>query len=169
MTEDSLSSPPSLLGTLGRVLVALGAFLLLLLVVGVILVKFVAEPHYHGNEAAAVGSLKTLITAEQLFREADKDGDGAADHGDLGELGQADLIDAILCSGTKQGYLFTCRVRPDGGWTATAAPAVKGRTGDRWFAVDEQAAIHVSDEGPVPLGPRGEVQPDGSPVLGAGH
>ena len=38
--------------------------------------------------------------------EGDKENDGNLDYGTLRELGEAGLIDAVLASGTKEGYLF---------------------------------------------------------------
>jgi Ca-activated chloride channel family protein len=43
------------------------------------------EARKHGNEAAAIGALKTLNTSQTLFREGDKEGDGTLDHTTTGD------------------------------------------------------------------------------------
>src|SRR4051812_37848688 len=60
----------------------------------------------HGNEASAIGSLKSLASAEARFREGDKENDGNLDYGMLSELLATGLVDQDLGSGTKKGYLF---------------------------------------------------------------
>lgn len=100
--------------------------------------------HGGGNETAAIGGLKTIGTAQMLFREADKEEDGNLDYGTLMELSQAGhtgLIDQVLGSGTKNGYLFKCTygVRTSEFiWFATATPALPGVTGDRYFAANHE-------------------------------
>src|SRR5581483_1965444 len=69
------------------------------------------EARKHGNEASAIGALKTIAIAEAIFRESDLEQDGNLDYGMLSELAAATsrgkpLIDAELGSGTKQGYLL---------------------------------------------------------------
>src|SRR5262245_56230976 len=89
----------------------------------------------HGNETAAIGGLMTVATAQVLFKEGDKDRNGELDYaGSLRQLGDAQLIDPILASGTKQGYFITVRTGKDShlDWSANANPAVPGKTGDRW-------------------------------------
>jgi type II secretory pathway pseudopilin PulG len=101
-----------------------------------------------GNEAAAVGVLRTIATAQAVFREGDKDKSFA---GSLKQLGDAQLIDLGLASGTKQGYLFTVRTGKDAhaDWSANATPAIPTRTGDRWFFIDQTGTIRVSTTGPA--------------------
>lgn len=99
------------------------------------------------NEMSAASNLKQLGTAQCLFYEGDKDGDGAPDFGTLAEVSASTLVDAVLGTGTKQGYLYACQVTPDGrGFLATAAPAAPGRTGRRWFAIDGRGVVHESWE-----------------------
>jgi hypothetical protein len=133
----------------------------------VVFVLVFAEPKYVANHGSALGSLKTLTFAQQLFLEGDKDGDGLADYADLAELSDLLLIDGVLGTGTKQGYRFTCRPRraPSPGWTATAEPVVPGRTGDLCYAANERGEVWVSDLGPVQVGPDGQVIPRGARLL----
>jgi hypothetical protein len=104
----------------------------------------------HGNEASAIGALKTLTTAEAIFREGDKDGNGELDYGDLKALGKAKVIDSVLASGKKQGYLFQCAASTDEKekkcfcWWATAFPEKPGVSGDRYFFTNQAGVIYYS-------------------------
>jgi hypothetical protein len=72
---------------------------------------------------------------------------GNGDYGDLGQLAAQDLIDTVLGTGTKSGYLFVAT--PDNAATptnfyATAVPANTAavtRTGNRSFAVTEDGVM----------------------------
>lgn len=103
------------------------------------------------NEAMAIGALKTLATAQTLFREQDAEHDQVFDYGALDELSDAGMIDRVLGSGKKQGYLFEAAPSPQTSeflWMATAAPAQPGVTGERYFAINQQAVVY---EGTAPL------------------
>jgi type II secretory pathway pseudopilin PulG len=105
-----------------------------------------------GNEIAAVGALRTIATAQAVFREGDKDQNGKLDYaGSLKALGDAQLVDGVLASGTKQGYLFKVRTGKDPlfDWSANADPAVPKTTGDRWFFIDQSGVIRSSTTGPA--------------------
>jgi ferric-dicitrate binding protein FerR (iron transport regulator)/tetratricopeptide (TPR) repeat protein len=67
--------------------------------------------------------LKTVASAQSLLREGDKAQDEDFDYGELRELKDAALVDGVLGSGTKQGYLVqprsstaTTRGEPSYGW-----------------------------------------------------
>ena len=66
------------------------------------------DPRIGSNEAAAIGALRTITTAQSLFREGDKDKNGILDYSQsVGTLSTYNLIDNQLGTGEKQGYLFT--------------------------------------------------------------
>jgi len=126
------------------------------------------EARKHGNEAAAIGALKTISTSQMLYREGDKDADGELDYGTLTELGQHGLIDSVLAGGTKQGYFFEVRVSPDNpefDWMAVANPAVPGTTGSRAFATDSAGIIWYTKGGTIPL-PADAQLPEGLTPVG---
>lgn len=96
------------------------------------------------NEASAVGGLKTISTAEGLFRDGDKEDDGNVDYGMLSELSNMDLIDVVLGSGTKAGYLMRATYSFTSSeflWFGVATPALAGGTGDRYFAMNHAGGI----------------------------
>ena len=75
----------------------------------------------HGNEASAVGAVKTIATSESCFREGDKDEDGNLDHGMLSELANTKLVDSVLGTGTKSGYTFQASYSfTTPGWRSTS-------------------------------------------------
>jgi len=138
-------------------LVALVAF-------GVVLPQVVTK-RKRGNEAMAIGALKTITTAQSLFREGDKEMDTNFDYGTLQELSDAQLIDSVLGSGEKQGYAFSCAPSPVTSeflWFATANPVSPGTTGDRYYGTNQSGVIFYSEVGP--LEPTSECQPRGTDV-----
>lgn len=106
------------------------------------------------NEAAAVDALRAIAAAQERFRDGDPDKDGVADYGDLGELGQAHLLDPGLVTGIREGYLFevvASRTDPTTRFLATATPIAPGHSGDRYFALNQAGAVYVRGEGAFPL------------------
>ena len=114
----------------------------------------VGEARALGNEAAAIGALKTINTAQTLFREGDKEQDGVFDYATLAELSAAQLVDGVLGSGTKQGYKFATepgKKAPEFLWAATASPLEPGKTGSRWFFTNQAGVIYYSTQGPFTI------------------
>jgi hypothetical protein len=98
----------------------------------------------HGNETAAIGALKTIATAESIFREGDKDQNGTLDYGSLAQLSQTQLVDEVLGSGTKQGFLFQAAASVSTSeflWFVTATPTKPTIVGDRYFCMNHAAVI----------------------------
>ncbi len=106
-----------------------------------------AQPWKAGNESSAVGALKTLCTSEAIFREGDKSGDGKLDYGTLAQLDKTKLVDSVIGSGTKQGYVFDAQPSTTTSeflWFATASPQLPGTTGDRYFFTNQAGVIFYS-------------------------
>lgn len=122
-----------------------------------VVVPALSRHHHRGAEAPAIGSLRTLLSAQVVFREGDKDGDGVLDYAaDLAELSQAALIDPVLGGGVKQGYRFRIvrsATTPEHLWAATADPVAPGTTGDRFFATTHAGVIYYTTSGPIPIDP----------------
>ncbi len=137
--------------------------LALLEIVGGLLIPNLIEARKSGNELAAIGDARMISDAQARFRADDADGDGIDDYAaSLEELAAVGLVDALLGSGQKQGYLFSM-VRNSGGigfeWNATAEPVSHGKSGDRSFHVDETGVIRVCPPGTKPvITARGEVE-----------
>jgi hypothetical protein len=104
------------------------------------------HPHDHSkdDEWRAVGALKSINASQTLFRENDKEGDELLDYGSLAELSSATLIDPVLGSGTKEGYVFQVRPSPTTGeflWFATANPAGPATRGDKSYCTNHEGVI----------------------------
>ena len=118
--------------------------LLLLLPVGALAAPKLMEARRHGNEAAAIGALKTIGRAEALFREGDCEHDGNLDYGMLSELYRAELVDPELGSGTRRGYFFQVNYSFNTSeflWFGLANPTRPGYTGERYFATNQAGEI----------------------------
>ena len=105
------------------------------------------------NEASAIASVRTIVTAQITYSATVGNGRYAVD---LAELESAGLIDAALASGNKDGYTF---VTVGGGdtFTVNADPTEMGSSGNRGFFSDQTAVIRyaagaVADAGSPPLG-----------------
>lgn len=136
-----------------RPLLSLGSCLAwgaLLAIVLMIAIPNLIEANKHGAEVPPIGALKTISTSQSLFREGDKDGDGTLDYGTLTELGQANLIDALLAGGTKQGYTYAAWPSPSEPkfrWMAIANPIQAG-DGNRYFATNHDGVTYYTTTGP---------------------
>lgn len=105
-----------------------------------------------GNEATAIGALKTIATSEAIFREGDKENDGDLDYGMLSELDATKVIDHVLGSGTKQGYFFEAAYSVTTSeflWFATANPAEFGITGDRLMETNQAGVLFFTTSLPA--------------------
>ena len=129
-------------------------FLTVSCLIGLVFIPgYVGPSRVVGNEAAAIGALRTISTAQTLFREADKDGNNTPDYAEnLVALETEALIDSVLGSGTKQGYIFSIvrsTTDPTAKWSCTADPESPGETGNRYFFVDESGIIRFDSVGPA--------------------
>ena len=146
------------------VLWSLGCAALIMLVMAAIAGPKLVSSRLHGNESAAIGALKTLNNAQQLYREK-----GNVSFGDLEALMGAEAIDQVLGGGTKQGYRFECAAstaQPASAWAATAAPLTPGTTGDRYFAINHEGVVYYTSTAPIEVDPASCAMPDGVQPVG---
>jgi hypothetical protein len=153
------------------IFVLLGVVGLIVVGAGLVLVRFAnADPIVNSmNETRAIGALKTISMAQTLYREGDKDRDGTLDYApDLQILGRTQLIDPLLGSGTKDGYVFETHNGPavEFQWFATADPLEPGRSGLRFFYIDQSGVIYYSLDGPIQGPVDFNKMPPGVKVLG---
>ena len=118
---------------------------IMIVVAIIILLAAIAIPNllrarHNANEAAAIGSLRTLSTAMESFRAAQTSPTYPAD---LAALAAATppYIDAALATGTKQGYTYVYSLDSANEYTVTGSPTTVNVTGTRVFVVDESGVI----------------------------
>lgn len=132
-------------------------------------IEGMVEARKKGNEAVAIAVLRTINSAQTLFREADKDNDGLLDYGTLAELAEAGLIDEQVGAGLKSGYRFECRPgdkAPEFQWMATATAVELGVSGSRNFVTNHAGVIYYSRTAAFKLGDPEARIPEGATPVG---
>jgi type IV pilus assembly protein PilA len=130
----------------------------IILIIAAIAIPNLLRAKIAANEASAVGSLRTINTAAveysttyggyptTLLSLGGPAGGTAA-------TTSAELIDAVLASGTKSGYSFayTTGTTDSSGnvwsYTLTATPTSVGTTGQRRFFTDQSGVIRANTSG----------------------
>lgn len=116
------------------------------------------EPPRASDAASGMGSLRTIVSANEVYRESYRQGYaptlaalGNPENGicDVATAVHACLIDSVLASGRKSSYLFTYTAGPpdkDGKITTYIVhgdPIQIGRDGMRSFYVDQTGVIRM--------------------------
>ena len=133
----------------GFTLIELMIVIAIIAIIAAIAIPNLIEARKGSNEAAAIGALRTISTAQSLYREGDKDGNGTFDYAtSTAQLfSNGNLVDSVLGAGTKQGYLFSINSADQFVWSARANPQAPRKSGDRYFFVDESGVIRFSTTG----------------------
>jgi type IV pilus assembly protein PilA len=127
----------------------------IILIIAAIAIPSLMRAKIAANEASAVGSLRTIDTALQSYATTY----GGSFPSSLAVLGPsstpssaaADLLDAVLISGTKSGYIFTYTpgtASPTGiisDYTINADPITRGTSGQRSFFTDVTLIIRWNE------------------------
>lgn len=130
----------------------------IILIIAAIAIPSMLRSKIATNEAAAVETLKTLTSSATMYSMSY--GGFPRAMSDMGPGGganptsaAADLIDVVLASGVKSGYVFTFKpvaTDPSGNvvsYSITAVPVVPGTTGQRSFFTDVSGVIRASPSG----------------------
>lgn len=147
------------LAVAGLVLGYLQISVLPFLIIAAIAIPNLLKSRMAANEASAVGSLRTITTAEISYASTCQKVGFAYSLKELGPNGTVcpdgkDLIDFGLASGLKSGYRFTPHMssftgqRPETGFGWNADP-VTNATGANHFFVDQTGVIRFRNTGPA--------------------
>jgi type IV pilus assembly protein PilA len=143
-------------------------------IIAAIAVPSLLRARMAGNEASAIGSLRTIHSAESTYAAACGRGGYVTTLADLAKppttAGQPAFIspDLALNPSIKSGYSVsigsdvnpvqvattdrTCNAAANGSWdsySATATPVSVGSSGQRAFAIDSRGAIFFANTGVV--------------------
>ena len=134
----------------------------LVMMVAAIVIPNLLRSRVAANQASAVGSLRTLNTAALTYAST-YDGGFAPSLATLGpspangtpDARAAGLIDGVLASGQKSGYVFTYTAgEPDADgrvktYAIHADPITPGTTGDNHYFTDQSGVIRQERNGPA--------------------
>jgi len=137
----------------------------IILIIAAIAIPNLLRARISANEASAVGSMRTIVTAEVSYQAAGWSS-GAVPVGfsaNLAALGGTTcapatststcLIDSVLAGATaasspKSGYFFSYSATSNGGtntaFIVNGNPATPGQTGSRYFFVDQSGVIRAN-------------------------
>ena len=125
----------------------------IILIIAAIAIPNLLRSRIAANQASAVGSLRTINTAEITYASTYNAGYSTAMSQLAPPAGTAQptataagLIDSVLAGGTKSGYMFTYVAgAPTGGrietYTLNAGPTSQGTTGTNYYFTDQSGVI----------------------------
>jgi type II secretory pathway pseudopilin PulG len=126
------------------------ALMPIMLIIAAIAIPNLLRAKMAANESSAMGSIRTLNTAEVAYVTEHPDRGYTCTLSDLREAGITDA----LATGSKSGYVFellSCSAETPGGanpkFQVIAYPLKKGGTGQRAFCSDESLVIRYDRSG----------------------
>jgi prepilin-type N-terminal cleavage/methylation domain-containing protein len=130
----------------------------IILIIAAIAIPNLLKSRMAANEASAVGSIRTINTAEITYMASCPNAGYSASIVELntGALcaGGTGIIDNVLSTGIKSGYTFNYTVTATSGinttYTVTGVPLNVGVTGQRGFFSDQSGVIRYSLSGVAP-------------------
>jgi prepilin-type N-terminal cleavage/methylation domain-containing protein len=133
----------------GFTLIELMIVVAIIAIIAAIAIPNLLRSRIAANEAAAIGALRTLSSAQENYRN----NSGTNVYGTLALLSGATppYIDSALGSGISRGYTVAIVGTPDANsWAATALPNAVGTTGNRGFFIDQSGVIRFTTDGTAP-------------------
>lgn len=138
----------------GFTLIELMIVIAIIAIIAAIAIPNLLDARKAANEASAIATLRAIHSAQNIYREQDKDGNGTLDYSaNLVLLYTHGLVDELVGYGEKQGYGFI--TNGDSGptswatlftWSANCAPEEQGDSGDRQFRIDHTGVIRYTIE-----------------------
>ena len=137
-------------------------FIPLILIIAAIAIPNLLRARMVANEAAAVGSLRAVMTAAVTYSDTYGHGFpqnlsvlGPPSEGSASNAEAAGSVDAELAAGQKYGYNFTYQASSSRGdgvldkFRLNADPVAPGSTGMRHFFIDQSGVIRFQVDGPA--------------------
>jgi type IV pilus assembly protein PilA len=132
----------------------------IILIIAAIAIPNLMKSRMAANESSAVGSIRTINTAEVGYAAACPAIGYSATLVELNTgaacLGGGGLIDAFLAAGTKSGYTFAYTQGPLAAnnvattYTTTGVPLTIGTSGQRGFFSDQSGVTRYTQNGSLP-------------------
>jgi type IV pilus assembly protein PilA len=130
----------------------------IILIIAAIAIPNLLRSRIAANQASAVGSLRTINTAEITYASTYNSGysgsltDLAPPTGTTPTASAAGLIDSVLAAGVKSGYSFTYAPGASVGgrydtYTLNANPVTAGTTGTNYYFTDHSGVIRQNSTG----------------------
>ena len=133
----------------------------IILIIAAIAIPNLIKSRMAANEASAVGTLRTINTAQVTYASTYPTQGFSSSLGDLATNGNATssaagLLDSTLATTnpTKSGFNFTYTPgagTPVASYATTAVPISTGTTGQRAFGSDQSGVIRYNTTGSAPL------------------
>ncbi len=133
----------------GFTLIELMIVVAIIAIIAAIAIPNLLRSRIAANEAAAIGAMRTLSSAQENYRN----NSGTGTYGTLAQLTGATppYIDSALGGGNSRGYTVAIVGAPTANaWGATAVPNAVGTTGNRGFFVDQSGVIRFTTDGTAP-------------------
>jgi len=131
----------------------------IILIIAAIAIPNLIKSKMAANEASAVGSIRTINTGEVNYSASCPAVGFSASLAELNAgtacAGGKGIIDPVLSTGKKSGYVFTYKATAGGdalndSYTQTGVPATIGTTGHRGFYSDQTGVIRYTLDGSAP-------------------
>ena len=144
----------------GFTLLELMIVIAIIAIIAAIAIPNLIESRKAANEAGAIQVMRTIVSAQTMYRDRDMDKNGIHDYcnsfGDLEQSGALRLPRVPGSSEVQQsGYTFglidpvpPATIRDS--WRAVGLPVARGRSGERFFYVDDTGVIRFATNGAVP-------------------
>jgi type IV pilus assembly protein PilA len=159
-------------GAAGFSLIELIVVVAIIMIVAAIAIPRMLSSKMRANETAVVEALRSIATGQTAYYSTFQRGFapslealGPPPSGDPASADRANLIDPLLATGARNGYIFDYQPGPldsEGRistYRVNANPVKAGQTGTKFFYMDEKSVIRFSLDGPA--GPDSPIIPQG--------